>query len=464
MNARYIPTAGERLNGSFSLTLKPSNISGCTFVEDTVKFSFINKPNHNVLGQTTVCLIDDTVDYSITSVPGESYLWQASGGTIIGSNNSNSVSVSWSAVGGTLTLVASNTANCDTIINTVITNVGMTLPSISGVNSVCNSSLFTQNYSVNSNVGSNYIWQINNGQILSGQNSNSVQVLWNGNGSLILIETGNLGCELRDTFNFNYTPLLASVIQPMNAQSCAPFTLNFDANSANIGTLSHQWIVNGTDTLYNKTVSYTFDTPGVYTIKYILNNGTCTDTINTMVNAFEDPLANFNYLNAPESKLIYPFDTLYLQNLSSILNAEYFWDFGDGYTDNNANPIHEFKQAGTYQILLKVTDTVTGCISYYSKPITLEVISNIDAPQVFTPNGDGINDKFRIYERNLRNFKILIFDRWGQIIYTSYDPNFEWDGTHEGRECQQGAYVFHIVAIGEDNLDYKRTGIINLVR
>lgn len=95
---------------------------------------------------------------------------------------------------------------------------------------------------------------------------------------------------------------------------------------------------------------------------------------------------------------------------------------------------------------------------------TLEVISNIDAPQVFTPNGDGINDKFRIYERNLRNFKILIFDRWGQIIYTSYDPNFEWDGTHEGRECQQSAYVYHIVAIGEDNLDYKRTGIINLVR
>ncbi len=464
LNAIYIPTSTEKQNGSFSLILRPSTISGCTFINDTVEFNFVAKPSPTITGQTTVCLLNDTINYSVNSVAGETYLWQVTGGNIIGLSNSNSVNVSWGATGGTLTLIANSAGNCDTIINTVITNVGMTLPNINGVSSVCNASAFIQNYSVNQNAGNSYTWQINNGQILNGQNTSDVQVQWNGTGSLILIETGNLGCEVRDTFTFNYTPLLASTVQPLNAQGCAPLTINFDASSANTGSLTHQWIVNQSDTLFTRSGEFTFDTPGVYNIRYILNNGICTDTISTTVTAFDDPLANFNFSNAPESKLIYPFDTLYLQNLSSTLNAEYLWDFGDGNTDTVANPIHEYIQAGTYQVQLRVTDTVTGCISYFSRPFTLEVISNINSPQIFTPNGDGINDKFKIYERNLRNFKIVIFNRWGQIIFTSTDPNFEWDGTHDGVECQVGAYVYHIVAIGQDNLDYKKTDIVNLVR
>lgn len=464
MNAIYVPTSTEKQNGTFSLILHPSTVSGCTFIPDTVNFSFVQKPNPAVAGPTTVCLVDDTVNYSVVSIPGENYLWQVSGGTIIGANNSNAVNVSWPITGGTLTLIASNATDCDTIIDLNITNVGMNIPQVNGVNSVCNASAFTQNYNVNLNAGNTYSWQITNGTINSGQNTNNVQVTWNGSGQLILLETGALGCVVSDTFNFAYTPLAPSTIQPLNEEGCAPLTLLFDANSVNTGTLTHQWIINNTDTINLKSTERTFENPGVYSVKYILNNGECTDTIETTVTVYDDPLADFDFINAPNGLLYFPNDTLFLQNLSTINDAAYLWDFGDGNTDTNRNPIHEFQRAGVYQIQLRVTDTLTGCISYYSRPFTLEVISNVNSPQVFSPNGDGINDKFRIYERNLRNFKILIFDRWGQIIYTSTDPNFEWDGTHEGRECPIGAYVYHIVAIGEDNSDYRKTDIINLVK
>ncbi len=464
LNALYIPTATEKSNGSFRLILQPSTITGCTFIPDTVEYTFIQKPSPTLLGPSTVCLLNDTVTYSVTSIPGEFYTWQANGGTIIGPNNSNAVFVQWGAAGGTLTLIASNAANCDTIINTTITNVGMSLPSVSGEINVCNASAFNQSYTAALNAGSIYNWQITNGTILSGQNTNTVNVQWNGSGSLRLFETGNLGCVVSDTLNFSFTPLLVSTIQPFNEEGCAPLTLLFDANSANPGPLTHQWIINSSDTFNVKSAEITFDTPGVYNIRYVLNNGICTDTIATTVTVFDDPLADFNYINAPTSILYYPNDTLFLQNLSSITNAEYLWDFGDGETDTSMHPAHEYRNAGTFNVQLRVTDTVTGCISYFSRPITLEVISNVNSPQIFTPNGDGINDKFRIYERNLSNFKILIFDRWGQIIYTSKDPNFEWDGTHNGVECQVGAYVYHIVATGEDNLPYRRTDIVNLVK
>ncbi len=462
LNAVYYPTITEKTQGFFDLILIPSDETGCTFTNDTIRFNFLNVPSENINGPNVVCLANAISNYQTNLVIGQNYNWIATGGTILGSNTNNTVSVQWGAAGGTLTLNISNVTGCDTTLTMNVSNVGMLKPSIVGTLSVCNNSALQQIYSVNNNIGNTYAWSCSNGSVISGQNSNNATIQWLGSGQLIITETGNLGCEIKDTIDFIFSPLLASTISLSDASGCAPLDVNFNINTLNPEPLIYKWIINE-DTLIQKNPNYQFQNPGNYPVQFILSNGTCTDTTNTNITVFEDPIAEFNYLNAPTDSLDFPTDTLWIFNTSEI-NADYFWDFGDGNTDTIKHPIHKFNQAGSYQIVLRVTDRTTGCVSYFTRPFTLEVNSNLNSPTVFTPNGDGINDKFRIYEKNLRNFRILIFDRWGSIIYTSNDPNFEWDGTYNGNECTVGAYVYHIIAIGEDNSDFIRTSIISIVR
>lgn len=462
LNAVYYPTSLEKAQGFFDLILIPSDKTGCTFINDSVRYFYIAKPNANIVGPGTICLANSTSSYQAPVIPGVSYLWTVNGGAILGTNDSNIVNIIWSTAGGNLSLIMSNATGCDSIVQLNVQYVGMNKPNINGILSVCNSSAFQQTYSVANNLGSTYTWSVTNGSILSGGNSNSITIQWNGSGSLILVETGSLACEVRDTLNFVYNPLQASTISPTFISGCAPLDVDFNASTNNPEPLIYKWIING-DTLLGKNQSYRFDTSGNYSITYILDNGICTDTMIANVVVFEDPVAGFNYLNAPFDSLSFPNDTLFIQNLSD-LNSDYLWDFGDGTQDTSTNPIHKFTREGIYQIVLRVTDRTTGCVSYAYRPFKLEVNSNLNHPNVFTPNGDGVNDKFRIYEKNLRNFKIIIFNRWGQKIYTSTDPFFEWDGTHNGNPCIVGTYVFYIVAKGEDDTPFNRVGHIYLVR
>ncbi len=462
LNAIYFPTTAERLQGFVDLILVPSDETGCTFINDTVRYFFTNLPQPVLTGPSVVCLENTLSTYQTPNVPGVSYTWNVTGGTIVGQNDTNFVDVLWGSSGGSITLTAINVTNCDTIITQNITNVAMQKPAINGTLSVCNASAFQQVYTVQNNVGNTYQWQITNGSIISGQNSNSATIRWNGSGSLILIESGILGCEVRDTIDFIYAPLQASVISPTNYAACAPLALEFSSTTGNPEPLEYKWIMNG-DTLLGRTVEYQFDSSGVYEVKYVLSNGICTDTMYSNITVYEDPFANFRYVNAPFDSLSFPNDSLIFENLSE-LNADYLWDFGDGTTDTTTHPIHRYYGAGDYQIVLRVTDRTTGCISYYSRQFKYEVNSDLNSPNIFTPNGDGVNDYFRIYEKNLKNFKILIFNRWGEKIYTSTDPFFEWDGTHKGNKCTVGTYVFYIVAIGEDNTPFERTGHVYLVR
>ena len=76
--------------------------------------------------------------------------------------------------------------------------------------------------------------------------------------------------------------------------------------------------------------------------------------------------------------------------------------------------------------------------------------SQLLVPNVFTPNGDGMNDEFRVLYRSLREYHIWVYNRWGKLVYESTDPAKGWDGTILGRPAAEGAYYYVIRAIGTD--------------
>ena len=76
--------------------------------------------------------------------------------------------------------------------------------------------------------------------------------------------------------------------------------------------------------------------------------------------------------------------------------------------------------------------------------------SMLRVPNVFTPNGDGANDEFRVVYRSLKEFHCWVYNRWGHLVYEWSDPAKGWDGTIGGRPAAEGAYFYVIRALGTD--------------
>ena len=112
------------------------------------------------------------------------------------------------------------------------------------------------------------------------------------------------------------------------------------------------------------------------------------------------------------------------------------------------------------------TDT-NWCSTSTSSPNNVEnCVENLTVPNVFTPNGDSINDDFNIgFECAVSSFHIEIFNRWGNVIFESNKADFVWDGTSEndGEKLNEGTYFYRIIFLnGQDEV--KKSGLITLLR
>ncbi|MEA4975925.1 MAG: gliding motility-associated C-terminal domain-containing protein [Paludibacter sp.] len=157
-------------------------------------------------------------------------------------------------------------------------------------------------------------------------------------------------------------------------------------------------------------------------------------------------------------------------NFSAISNtpvANYFrWEISTG----NAAPfivrtgeIHRyiFNEAGTFTVKLV---TENAYCSHTDSVVIKVSESALYAPNVFTPNGDGFNDEFRVAYKSIIEFDCWIFNRWGTKINHWSDPQKGWDGTYKGKAVPEGAYFYVIKAKGSDGIEYNLKGDINLLR
>ena len=102
--------------------------------------------------------------------------------------------------------------------------------------------------------------------------------------------------------------------------------------------------------------------------------------------------------------------------------------------------------------------SVTEC------PAPPTVISLIETFNAFSPNGDGINDFFIVESRNIVEYQMIIFNRWGNSVFESNDPSIGWDGRYRGKDVPEGTYFYIISAVGADEQKYLHKGFIELVR
>lgn len=151
-------------------------------------------------------------------------------------------------------------------------------------------------------------------------------------------------------------------------------------------------------------------------------------------------------------------------NHSSLNATGYHWDFGDGTTNTTFEPHHSYELPGLYTVLLTVRNT-EGCTDTYTLEINVSSApAAIVIPNVFTPNGDNINDLFIIQSENLESFHLKILNRWGSAMLELNNPQEGWDGTINGDQATEGTYYYQLKATGIDKTQYDKTGFFTLQR
>lgn len=147
-----------------------------------------------------------------------------------------------------------------------------------------------------------------------------------------------------------------------------------------------------------------------------------------------------------------PLDILFKANANTPVAQYYQWKILKG-TDlivqrTDAEHRYTFDDFGEFRVLLWVSNGICTTDSF---EISVSVsASKLLVPNVFTPNGDGKNDEFRVSYRSIVEFDCWVYNRWGKLIYHWNDPAKGWDGNIHGRPAAEGAYFYVIRAKGAD--------------
>lgn len=227
---------------------------------------------------------------------------------------------------------------------------------------------------------------------------------------------------------------------------------------------------NGSDGVVygNDSIHYTYTAAGIYTIHVTVTSelGCVTDsTFAGIANVIANPVADFTMSANPTTI----FETVIkMQDKSSPNVINWFWS-SPGSVPNTStyqNPTFHFPEGviTTYPIQL-IVETPEGCVDTTER--ILSVVSDMIfyAPNAFTPDGDEFNQTWKFYASGIDeyNFELLIFNRWGEIIWETHDVNSGWDGTYNGVPCKEGAYTW-VARMKDLYSDTKKTlnGTINL--
>lgn len=154
---------------------------------------------------------------------------------------------------------------------------------------------------------------------------------------------------------------------------------------------------------------------------------------------------------------------LFASTTSTIPGITYSWEPPSGLSCVDCpNPIATPTETTTYYVTLTSPD---GCTGKDSSRIFVRIIcGEYFIPTIFSPNGDGNNDEFRIFGNCIVGMNLKIYDRWGEVVFESTNPQDRWDGTYKGKMMNPATFMYSVNLSFIDGRFITEKGSINLVR
>ena len=257
------------------------------------------------------------------------------------------------------------------------------------------------------------------------------------------------------------TNVKASFSTPL--EGCRPYNAVFTDNS--ISAQSYFWDFGDGSTSTQSSPTHLYNNPGLYNVVLITTNqNTCngTDTARFTIRVLDAPTAAFTF--TPLQPLANSPTTF--TNTSSIDAVRFRWDFGDGdslLTASRAPVTHQYRATGQFQACLTAYNSL-GCPRQICQPVQALVIPAIDVPNAFTPMTSDANSILYVRGYGISQLKFTIWNRWGQKVFETNDPNIGWNGNFKGVMQPMDVYVYTLSATFFDGVEVNKKGDITLIR
>ena len=282
-------------------------------------------------------------------------------------------------------------------------------------------------------------------------------------GNTLLDDCGN-ALNVGETIHFTVAPWVSASFTSSVSPGCNSDTIHVSYSPKN-QVNQWEWLIVGTDYTSSEQEPLIIQSAsGPMKLQHIVSNGSCIDTASQLITREDHRLqASFTIKggNCPQ-------DLMTFNNTSSGDLVSWFWNFDDGTTIDDKNPVsHLFPNVSGGKIfkISLVVENDMGCHDTATAQITKLQSCATGVPNAFTPNGDELNDY--LYPANALNFSNLefrVYNRSGQVMFESRDGTKKWDGRLNGQMQPTGTYVWMLSYIDRSGRKINETGSTVLIR
>ncbi len=464
-NTVYTPSQADVNSGSVSLTLTASNPGSCNPpVSDNMRILFAEPPIVDA-GPAQVACADDAgvaFDGSIQNATGGT--WTTTGTGTFSNPNSTQTEYFFTqadAVMGKIIMTLTSTGNglCDARNDTV----SLTIAEVPNVDAgadrfyCADVPLVPINGSVT--IATEWDWSTPNGTgtfspdnvSLTNSYQSTIADTTLGQISIWLTANINGGCLGYDYFDITYFQAPEMVL--VDTPACIGDIVYLVGDPSNVtqGIGNYEWYRDGILLPGDTTNILEVDSSGVYRVYYELDNCVAVDSAD--IDFFprpvpdNDPLVEFCSENQG-----------YVEVDAGPAVSYYWYLTGDStrYIDVESEGFYEFDIFNEYK-----------CPTHDSVFVWDVCPPRLFVPTIFSPNGDGTNDEFMVFGAYFKDFELLIFNRWGEIIFRTNDRNHTWDGNYLGEPMPIGVYNWRVTYDGLSESfggPFQQKGSVTIVR
>lgn len=430
-------------------TISGQDAAGC---EVTASVLVTVKPTPNAsfaVTPATACLgTAQTVTFTGSASGTAAFNWNGFAGAAVQSGSgAGPYSILFSTT-GTRTLRLQITDN-GCISNTTAQTVNVSTPPVNSFavdkTTICGGDTVRVTFTGKVSNATAVAWNWGGGTLLNGNGLGPFNIKYNNNG-LIVCTINDGVCNATST-----SKAIAVIPQPVAAfttdkiTGCAPLQVQFLNQSKQAD--AYAWDFGDGEIGVELNPVHTYDTTGDFPVTLVASHQTlCTDAfiMAGLIRVLPAPVASFEStpgINTPVELSLASFQF----NNSSQYAHSYVWHFGDGDTAATIHPEHQYLLPGNYEVALYTRNDV-GCIDSVRHGAYVVIPDKVlQVPNAFSPNGDGIHDRLEIPGlRAFPNCQVIIYNRYGEPVFSRRGYNEPWDGNKHGKPVPAGTYYYVI--------------------
>lgn len=386
-------------------------VNNCTTI-DSITINYDPGPLISLGNDTSLCF-GETLLLNATT-PNATYLWQD--GSTSSTFNVNQQGTFW---------VEAFENNCTTTDSITVSYNADPIVTLGNDTTLCVGESLILNATT---TNASYFWQ--DGSTISSFNVNQQGLFW--------VEVTVNNCTTIDSIAINYSP--NPIVNLGNDTIlCVGETLTLNATTPNA---TYLWQDGSTNSSFN------INQQGVFWVEVTENNCTIYDSI--VVDFISPPIFDLG-----DDSTLCDNDQIFLN--AFFPNSTYLWQ------DNSTGSTFIVNQQGTFWV------TSTNNCGAKTDSITInfqDCNCKIYIPNSFTPDNNGLNDTFYPQtDCSFRDYQLLIFNRWGEVIFESNDPYIRWDGAYKNEIVAVGTYIYLLKYISSQENEYNKVfGHVSVIR